>query len=114
VIRKAADSTSATSLYFLNLQFKKGVDPAFQQVVRLCSATYANASKALDESSKALRILQYNLARLEVNAAKLYNKDCGDAFRGTPGLKYPTMLLGREALVDNLCHIVSGILNRFF
>lgn len=38
---------------------------------------YANASKAFDESRKALRIYQYNLARLEANAAKLYPKDWG-------------------------------------
>uniref|UniRef100_A0A7N2KUU4 FAR1 domain-containing protein n=1 Tax=Quercus lobata TaxID=97700 RepID=A0A7N2KUU4_QUELO len=63
---------------------------------------YANASKVFDESRKALRIYQYNLARLEVNAAKLYPKDCGDAFRGTTGLKYPAMLAKREELHADL------------
>lgn len=114
MIQKAEESASATSLYLLNLQFKNGVNPVFQRMVRLCSDMYANASKAFDESRKALRIYQYNLARLEVNAAKLYPKDCWDAFRGTTGLTYPAMLVKREELVEHLCDVISGILNVLF
>ncbi|KAK4600979.1 hypothetical protein RGQ29_010527 [Quercus rubra] len=108
------ESASNTSLYLLNLQFKNGVNPVFQRMVRLCSDMYANASKAFDESRKALRIYQYNLARLEVNAAKLYPKDCWDALRGTTGLTYPAMLVKREELVEHLCDVISGILNVLF